>query len=157
MQLIMPRSQLLSKLRSPKLSKWIPWTMFSVALVGFTDAAYITIKEMSGQTPVCNITHGCETVLNSSYAQIAGVPVAVIGGIFYLGMIFASFLAIERKNTKALWLWSWVSIGAVAFTGWMVYVQLGILDAICQWCMLSAITSTILFVMGMVVLSKAKK
>jgi uncharacterized membrane protein len=50
-----------------------------VAVIGLGIAVYLTIVHYTGSSPVCAISHGCETVQTSRYAELAGIPVAVLG------------------------------------------------------------------------------
>ena len=53
--------------------------------IGLGIAAYLTIVHYAGGSPVCAIAHGCETVQKSRYAEFAGVPVALLGLLGYVG------------------------------------------------------------------------
>ncbi|HYJ89737.1 MAG TPA: vitamin K epoxide reductase family protein, partial [Pyrinomonadaceae bacterium] len=54
-----------------------------VALVGLADAIYLTIHHYTAEPVPCAITGGCEMVLTSPYAEIAGVPLAAFGAAAY--------------------------------------------------------------------------
>ena len=58
-----------------------------VAVIGLGIATYLTIVHYAGDAPVCAIAHGCATVQKSDYAKLAGVPVALLGMIGYLGIL----------------------------------------------------------------------
>ncbi len=127
--------------------------MFVVALIGFIDAAYLTIEHYRGSAVLCSLVEGCHAVLSSAYATIFwGIPTALLGVLFYLGMLVVIFWTWQSTMAKWLLLYCWVTIPALLWTGWMVYLQLFVLDAICQYCMVSAATSTILFIFAMVLL-----
>lgn len=128
--------------------------MFAVALVGFTDAMYLTITRLSGGDLACNITNGCDVVVHSSYATLFGIPVSMLGVAFYLTMIFSAFYVAQGGDTRVLWATSLIAIAGFCFTVWMVYLQLFVIGAICQWCMVSAVTSTVLCGLGIVVVHK---
>ena len=59
----------------------------AVAVAGLGIATYLTIVHYAGGTPVCAVAHGCATVQKSSYAQLAGVPVALLGALGYLAIL----------------------------------------------------------------------
>jgi uncharacterized membrane protein len=109
----------------------------AVALIGFADAVYLTLKYFKGEIPPCTIA-GCDVVLSSSYSAIAGVPVSLLGAVFYLVMLTGLFIYIDSRNLKIL---KWT-------------VQVAILRAYCQYCLLSAATSTVLFILAIIVFSK---
>src|SRR3990167_8415706 len=63
-----------------------------LSFLGFWDATYLTILHYKNAFPPCTITSGCETVLTSKYATILGIPIALIGSLFYLLLIGISIL-----------------------------------------------------------------
>jgi uncharacterized membrane protein len=111
-----------------------------VAVIGLGIATYLTVVHYAGDAPVCAIAHGCATVQKSDYAKLAGIPVAVLGVIGYLGILAALIRDDENSRTAAAFL----SIVGLGFSGWLTYVEVGKLDAICIWCVGSAICMTIL-------------
>jgi uncharacterized membrane protein len=111
-----------------------------VAVIGLGIATYLTVVHYAGDAPVCAIAHGCATVQKSDYAKLAGIPVAVLGVIGYVGILAALIRDDENSRTAAAFL----SIVGLGFSGWLTYVEVGKLDAICIWCVGSAICMTIL-------------
>ena len=111
-----------------------------VALAGLGIATYLTVVHYAGGEPVCAVAHGCATVQQSDYAALAGVPVALLGVLGYLGVLAALARDGEAWRTAAAFL----SLAGLAFSGWLTYVEVGILDAICIWCVGSAICMTLL-------------
>jgi uncharacterized membrane protein len=135
-------------------ARWYSLSAAIVAGLGFIDATFLTIQHYTNFTLPCSITHGCELVTTSAYSSILGVPVALLGALYYVGVLFAIYLSFEFA--KAQWL-KWIAIASTAgflFSLWFVYLQLFVIHAICQYCMLSALTSTTLFVLSMVYLKK---
>ena len=111
-----------------------------VALAGLGIAGYLTAVHYSGGTPVCAVAHGCATVQKSDYAQLAGMPVALLGVFGYLAILASLVRDTEATRTAAAFL----SIGGLAFSGWLSYVEVFELDAICIWCVGSAICMALL-------------
>lgn len=130
------------------ISKWIVFAILAISFLGFLDATYLTINHYSGGNIECNILAGCDTVTQSKYAVILGIPVALMGALFYLTMLISSLLYLDRKNTKAIYLASYLTIFGFVFSLWFTAVQVFILHAYCQYCLVSAIFSTILFILG---------
>jgi uncharacterized membrane protein len=114
-----------------------------VALAGLGIATYLTIVHYAGGEPVCAVAHGCAVVQHSSYSGLAGVPVALLGVLGYLGVLAALARDGEAWRTAAAFL----SLAGLAFSGWLTYVEVGILDAICIWCVGSAICMALLAVL----------
>ena len=111
-----------------------------VAVIGLGIAAYLTVVHYAGDAPVCAIAHGCATVQKSDYAMLAGVPVALLGALGYIAILAALIRDDENARTAAVFL----SLVGLGFSGWLTYVEIVKLDAICIWCVGSAICMTAL-------------
>jgi uncharacterized membrane protein len=111
-----------------------------VALAGLGIATYLTVIHYAGGEPVCAIAHGCAIVQASDYSELAGVPVAVLGLLGYLGVLAALARDGEAGRTAAAFL----SLAGLGFSVWLTYVEVGVLDAICIWCVGSAICMALL-------------
>jgi uncharacterized membrane protein len=111
-----------------------------VAVVGLGIATYLTVVHYAGGEPVCAIAHGCATVQKSDYASLAGIPVALLGVVGYLA-ILASLI---RDDESARTATAFLSIVGLGFSGWLTYVEVGELNAICIWCVGSAVCMTLL-------------
>ena len=111
-----------------------------VAVAGLGIATYLTVVHYSGGDPVCAVAHGCATVQQSDYAALAGVPVALLGVLGYLGLLAALIVDGENGRSAAAFL----SLAGLGFSAWLTYVEVGILDAICIWCVGSAICMALL-------------
>lgn len=121
-------------------------TCLIFAFIGFLDATYLTILHYKNAFPPCTVTGGCETVLTSQYSVILGVPISLLGSLFYLLlMFFALAVLLDKRKIFAhglfLTAFSGLFISAVLF-----FVQFFILKAFCQYCLLSEVISLILFI-----------
>jgi uncharacterized membrane protein len=112
----------------------------AVATVGLGIAAYLTIVHYTGGSPVCAISHGCETVQQSRYAEVVGVPVALLG----LGGYVAILLSLLRDGEVPRTTTAFIALAGFGFSAWLTYVEIARLDAICIWCVGSAICMTLL-------------
>ncbi|MBM2822364.1 MAG: vitamin epoxide reductase family protein [Thermoleophilia bacterium] len=102
-----------------------------VALAGVAVAGYLTWAHFADSTVVCVAGGGCETVQESEYAEIAGVPVAVLGLVAYT-VILALIVwdaPVARLAAAPIAL-----IGAL-FGMYLLALQLFVIDAICVWCL----------------------
>jgi uncharacterized membrane protein len=118
--------------------------MAVLTLVGLGVAAYLTSVHYADAAPVCAVGHGCETVQDSKYAEMGGIPVALIGLIGYVA-ILASLLV--RGDNGRLLRVALTGFG-FAFSLYLTYLELFVIDAICQWCVGSAVIMTVLFVIA---------
>jgi uncharacterized membrane protein len=118
-----------------------------LASIGIGLAAYIAMAESGGGAPACLAGgSGCETVAGSSYSQLAGVNVAVIGFAGYLLILVAALRRGDLGRFGGLFL---ASIG-FGFSMYLTYLELFTIKAICQWCVASALLMTLLLVLNAV-------
>ena len=127
-----------------------------LALIGLVDAGYLTIKHYTNTIPPCTL-QGCETVITSKYNEIGGIPVALFGVIYYLDILTFGFLYLKTRKEQVLKIAAIMTPAGLIASIYFVYLQLYVIEAICQYCMLSAGTSTLLFIVGMYVLLKLNK
>jgi uncharacterized membrane protein len=114
-----------------------------LALAGIGVATYITVVEAGGDAPQCLAGgHGCETVANSSYSHIAGVNVAVLGIIGYVVLLLCALLTGDVVRIAGV---ATALIG-FGFSAYLTYLELFVIDAICQWCVASAVLMTLLLI-----------
>jgi uncharacterized membrane protein len=102
----------------------------ATAAVGAGIAGYLTVVHYAHVSPICS-TGGCEQVQRSSYAELAGVPVALLGLVSYLGLIASAAI----RGLAAAFAGALVALVGVAFSGYLLWAQLGPIGAICQWCL----------------------
>jgi uncharacterized membrane protein len=113
---------------------------FVVAAVGLGVAAYLTAVHYGGGSPVCAIAHGCATVQQSEYASLAGVPVALLGMLGYAAILVG--LAIDNEPARTAT--AFLALAGAGFSAWLTYVEVFTLEAICIWCVASAVCMVVL-------------
>lgn len=128
----------------------------ALAFIGFLDATFLTIEHIMGTPVPCSIIEGCEKVLTSTYAEIGGIPTAFFGSLYYLVVFLLALISITREEKKHLLTASKLTIVGLGASLVFVFLQLFVIKAICLYCMISALTSTTLFVLGVIVLRKSK-
>jgi uncharacterized membrane protein len=114
-----------------------------VAVAGLGVAGYLTAVRASGEDPACVIGGGCHTVQNSEYSELAGIPVAVLGLLAYAALLAAALL--PGPLGRALGLFT--AVVGVGFSAYLTYLELFVIDAICAWCVASAILILIALVL----------
>jgi uncharacterized membrane protein len=102
------------------------------ALAGLAIVSYLTVVHYQGGVAVC-ATNGCEIVQQSRYAELLGVPVALLGTLTFAAMLVSAALRKPVVVVSAAAL----ALTAVLFAAYLVYVQLAVLDAVCMWCVAS--------------------
>src|SRR5436190_23048220 len=108
-----------------------------VSLAGLADAAYLTVQALTGETAACGGSPDCFRVLGSSYAKIAGIPLAAFGSLAYFSVFsFATFAAFGYARAR---LFLTLTTGAMfVATLWLLYLQAFVLHAFCRYCLFSA-------------------
>jgi uncharacterized membrane protein len=115
------------------------------AALGIGVAAYIAIAESGGGSPVCLAgSHGCATVAKSSYSHLAGINIAVFGILGYCLLLASAFFA----NDIARFGGFLVALGGFGYSVYLTYIELFKIEAVCQWCVASAVLMTILFLLA---------
>lgn len=115
------------------------------AALGAAVAAYIAIVEAGGDSPVCLAGGtGCRTVAESSYSHVAGVNIAIFGVIGYLLLLGTAFFANDLARFGGFAL----SLGGFGYSIFLTYIEIFKIEAICQWCVASAVLMTILFLLS---------
>jgi uncharacterized membrane protein len=111
-----------------------------LAVVGLGVAAYLTYVHYDGIKPVCGLGGDCEKVQTSEWADLAGVPVALLGLVGYGSILVTLF--IDRE--EALFAGALLSLVGFGFSAYLTYRELFSIDAICPWCVASAVIMTLL-------------
>jgi uncharacterized membrane protein len=117
-----------------------------LALVGVAISGYLTYVHYAGVEPICAASGGCERVQSSRYAEVAGVPVAVLGLIGYVAILATGLI---RGDIPAI-AGSFLALAGLGFSVYLTYLELFEIDAICQWCVASAVLMTTLAVLSAV-------
>jgi uncharacterized membrane protein len=114
-----------------------------LATFGLGVATYIAIADSGGGSPVCIAGgHGCQTVAESSYSHLAGVNIAIFGIAGYVVLLVCALLRGDAFRMTAFV----VSLIGFGYSLYLTYLELFTIDAICQWCVASAVLMTLLFV-----------
>lgn len=131
-------------------------TILILSIFGIFDTIYLTIKRYSHSGINCSIFEGCDFVTTSAYSAILGVPVAVLGIIFYVSVFVLSIFYLRLKNKKIfISLFGLSSVGFL-MSIWFIYTQAFILNAFCLYCLASAVLSTTIFILSLITMIKLK-
>jgi len=131
----------------------IAWLLvLPLSIFGVVDTIYLVIKHYGNQAVFCVVgaIDSCNTVLSSVYSTIFfGIHLSVIGLFYYsLVLVLILLFIVSKKYLFYLMLLAATTMGFL-FSMWLVYLQVIVLGNICLYCMLSAFTSTLLFVVNL--------
>jgi uncharacterized membrane protein len=109
----------------------------ALTTAGAAIAGYLLYVRSTGGALVC-ATGGCETVQQSQYAEVLGVPVAAIGLVGFLGLLGAAL----AHGEWARLIHATLAVSAFLFAGYLLVLQIFVIDSICEWCVLSDVLTT---------------
>jgi uncharacterized membrane protein len=112
----------------------------ALALLGLAISIYLTYVHYAGIEPVCSSISNCERVQSSEYADLLGIPVAVLGIAGYAAILVSLFTRVEVTALLAYL--------ALAFSAYLTWAEVFKIDAICQWCVASAIVTLAIAVLA---------
>jgi uncharacterized membrane protein len=115
-----------------------------VTLAGIGVASYLTYVHYEPAALICSTGGGCETVQQSKYAVVAGVPIAIFGLVAWV----ASFLLVLWASELARMLLVALALIMGAFAIYLVVLQLFVIDEVCTWCMINDVVLVPLLVTG---------
>jgi uncharacterized membrane protein len=121
-----------------------------LAILGSIDALYLTWVKVAGTKTACAGVGDCEAVKNSIYSEIAGVPIAALGLAMYALIGFLVWIE-TRRPALTEWLRLAVfglSLAGLIVSGWLTYVEIEVLQAICPYCVISAILIGAIFALS---------
>jgi uncharacterized membrane protein len=112
-----------------------------LALAGAAIAGYLTWAHYEDEAVACPIGGGgCETVQQSSYAELAGIPVALLGLVLYVVVLaLVAWDAPPARQAVAV-----LALAGTAFALYLVAIQLWVIDAVCTWCMANDVVIVLL-------------
>lgn len=140
-----------------KVPKYIPWIMAAIALFGFVDATYLTYSHFTKSPLSCKILEGCNEVTNSEYSEIFGIPLALLGSLYYLAVLFGTLLYIDTKRRFFLIMILPLTAFGFLFSLYLLYLMFFVINAVCIYCLGSALTSTLLFLISIYIFFRYKK
>ncbi len=119
-------------------------TLIVLTVVGLGVASYLTYIHYAGIKPICGRGGGtCLKVQTSRYSKIEGVPVALVGLIGYIAILISLLLP---ENERTRFATGALTLGGFGFSAYLTYREVFSLEAICEWCVSSAVIMTIMMV-----------
>ena len=119
--------------------------MLGLAFAGLGVATCLTVIHYAGINPACTAGQACIKVQTSQWSKLAGVPVALLGLLGYIG-ILGTLLAPDREETRLATLG--LTVIGFGFSAYLTYRELFSIHAVCEWCASSAVILTVLVVLA---------
>ncbi len=120
-----------------------------LALLGLAVSGYLTYVKLADAPMIClEGVFQCDAIQQSAYAELMGIPVAVLGLLSY-GVIFA-LLVLQKQNAfleeNGIGLLMGLVFFAWLYSMYLVYIQAFVLEAWCQWCVVHEVIITLLLI-----------
>jgi uncharacterized membrane protein len=133
------------------MDKWVYRGLIALSVIGLLVSIYMTIYKLTDNNAMCLGSGDCSVVNASRYAEVNGIPVAVIGiagyaailAILYFGSRGRGFLS-ENGSLLVFGL----ALTGFLFTLWLVYVEVALIKALCPFCVTSQVAMTLIFILA---------
>lgn len=122
-----------------------------LALLGLLISVYLLLYKIGFYGALACGSGGCETVQASRYAMLLGVPVAGWGVVWYAAVFGLAIVSVQPRFSNARWIGSTLlalAAAGLAFSGYLTYVELFVIGAICRWCLVSAALTVLIFLLA---------
>jgi uncharacterized membrane protein len=123
-----------------------------LSLVGLFISAYLYLYKIGRIGSLACGAGGCETVQQSPWSRFAGIEVSLIGLAGYAGLLLLSLAALQPDLSARRWPTTLLVVLAgvgLGFTGYLTYLELFVIHAICRWCVASAVIILAIFVVAL--------
>lgn len=137
------------------MNKFLLISILLLALAGAIDAGYLLAQTVSGEAVVCpsvpigrfNLNQ-CNIVLATSYAKFLGLPTAFYGLVVYLFFTILSLYGLTNRRLSVIKFLSYLSGSGVLISAYFIYLQFFVINALCFYCLTSAVIITLIFILS---------
>lgn len=119
-----------------------------LAFLGLADSAYLAQHEITGAPLICNIENldGCNTVVNSEYSRLFGIPLSEFGVLFYAVMFVLASLELVLFDRLLRRVLQGIAVVGMLASIYFVFVQFFFIGAFCIYCLASAIITLLVLI-----------
>ena len=128
-----------------------------LGVLGMAVAGYLTYVHYNEDALVCTVG-GCETVQQSDYSTMLGVPIALFGLLMFLTVTMLAVARLSGRSplptdlaTMAAWT---LLLTSLLYYAYLTYIEIWELEAVCQWCVISSILALLMFVLESLLLTR---
>ena len=134
------------------MEKRISQLAIILTIVGLLVSIYMTIYKITSNDSMCIGSGDCKTVNASRYAEVYGIPVAILGVAGYSAIL--AVLLLERKpgffQQNGTLLFFGLSLTGFLFTLYLIFVETVLIKAYCPFCITSQTAMTIIFIISVI-------
>ncbi len=138
------------------MDKWLFRISVALTIIGLAVSIYMTIYKLTDNQSMCIGNGGCSKVNSSVYAEVYGVPVAVLGIAGYAALMVMLFIENRHPFLQAngtMIIFGMALIGFL-FTLYLIYVEAALIHALCPFCLTSQIAMSIFFILSVIRLAR---
>ncbi len=118
------------------------WALAAISVIGFAVAAYLAWTKWSGANALfCTAGSACDAVQASRYSIFLGLPVGVWGAAFYGAVAVLAMVGLSEARWLVVFL---LAVAGVSFSGYLTFLELFVIRAVCPYCVTSAVISVVL-------------
>ncbi len=110
------------------------WLLALLALGALGVALYLGLTKLSGGSPACGVLHGCDTVNESEYAAVFGLPTGLLGAAASAATLIGALVWWLLADRRAVLVSYVVGLLSLPFLAWLTYLEIFVIEAICIWC-----------------------
>jgi uncharacterized membrane protein len=123
--------------------------ILAMSLLGFLDSLYLAVAHYRDSVPTCTVIRGCETVLTSRFSSVLGVPVALMGVVFFVVAFYSAIATVTHAGQRTfVWMRAVAYVG-VAVSLFFFLVQALVIHVYCQYCLASEVLVVGIFVLSL--------
>ena len=123
-----------------------------LTIIGLLVSIYMTIYKITSNDSMCIGSGDCKTVNASRYAEVYGIPVAVLGVAGYSAILAVLLLGrrpgfLQQNGTL---LFFGLSLTGFLFTLYLIFVEVALIKAYCPFCITSQTAMTLIFIISVI-------
>ena len=131
----------------------IPFMLVLLGVAGLGIGSYLTVAHWGDQPIACGGVGDCGYVNSSEYASVGGVPVSGLGVTLYGAMTVAAIAWLRYRQVDWIPIAYWgLALAGAGYAAYLTYVELWVLNAICVWCVTSAVLLALSLALGSIAL-----
>jgi uncharacterized membrane protein len=122
-----------------------------LALLGVLVSGYLSLYKLNLIGSLQCQVGSCEQVQASPWAELLGIPVSILGLGAYLALLGLALAGVQPRLERARWVavaLLAISAVGVAFSAWLTYVEAFVIEMWCQYCVISAVLITLIFLLS---------
>lgn len=137
--------------------RWVRWGLVGLAFAGFLIAFYLTVTHYRNIIPPCYGTSGCEEVITSRYAVILGVPLSLVGTVYFALMFYLGIALLTTSRSAVLRAYELLAYAGLLAAICLFLLQALVLKAYCTYCLTTEVIALLMWAGSFLVTSAARK